>query len=384
MNKKLIILLAYSSFIVHAIPGSMLGVAWPEIQTTFNLPLDALGVLLGMVTVGYFITSIGNGRFLQAVGITPVLLSGWALAALGLVGYVLSPSWGVLLIGGMLLGMGGGVIDAGLNTYMAATFGPREMNWMHASFGLGATIGPLIMSAFVTAGLTWRHSYGFAALLHGLMFLAFLFTARQWRLDPVYEAGESKKRVSNRRTLRMPIVWFGLLLYFLYVSVEVTAGQWSFTLFTQSRHIPDVRASAWISFYWGALTVGRLLIGLMVERLGTMRTLRISMGGVLLGTLILSVPLPATSFIGLALMGFSCAAIFPLLTSDTPQRVGPAHAPNTVGFQIAASSLGLALLPGLAGVLADSIGLETVGPFLVVLALLMWGAYELMLWYIAH
>ena len=379
MNKKLIILLAFASFVVHAMSGSMLGVAWPKMQMAFGVPLDALGILLLVITGGYFVSSLGNGRLLQTFGIAPVLLIAWASAAVGLIGYTLAPSWGMLLVSGLLLGLGGGIIDAAINTYMAATFGPREMNWLHASFGVGATVAPLIIPAFSAIGLTWRYSYGFLAVIHTAMFIAILVTACQWRLEPVYETETSKVQVSGRRTLHLPIVWMGLLLYFLYVSVEVTTGQWTFTLFTQSRHIPDFRASSWVSFYWGSLTLGRLLIGFTVEHLGTVRALRASMVGVLLGTIILSVPLPATSFIGLILVGFSCAAIFPLLTSDTPQRVGKAHAANTVGFQIAASSLGLATMPGIAGVLADNVGLETFGPFLAILALLMWGVYEMML-----
>jgi len=64
------------------------------------------------------------------------------------------------------------------------------------------------------------------------------------------------------------------------------------------------------------------------------------------------------------LIGFSLAPLFPSLISITPRRVGAAHAANTIGFQVAAGGVGVALLPGFAGVLAESLGLEIVGPFL--------------------
>jgi fucose permease len=70
-------------------------------------------------------------------------------------------------------------------------------------------------------------------------------------------------------------------------------------------------------------------------------------------------------FLGLALIGFSLAPLFPLLISHTPKRLGAAHAPNAIGFQVAAAGLGLSLVPGLAGVLAESLGLEIIGPFLL-------------------
>ena len=36
---------------------------------------------------------------------------------------------------------------AALNAHAARHFGARDINWMHASYGLGATIGPLLVTA---------------------------------------------------------------------------------------------------------------------------------------------------------------------------------------------------------------------------------------------
>jgi fucose permease len=77
------------------------------------------------------------------------------------------------------------------------------------------------------------------------------------------------------------------------------------------------------------------------------------------------------SFLGLALLGFFMAPLFPLSISDTPHLVGVEHAPNAIGFQISAASLGFATLPGLAGLLAERLGLEVIGPILVAFAVAM-------------
>jgi fucose permease len=99
------------------------------------------------------------------------------------------------------------------------------------------------------------------------------------------------------------------------------------------------------------------------------------MVGALCGSVLIWTPavLPSLhlpiSFLGLALLGFAIAPIFPLSISDTPHLVGREHAPNAIGFQVAAASLGIAILPGLAGVLAQRLSLEVIGPFLVLLSL---------------
>jgi fucose permease len=63
------------------------------------------------------------------------------------------------------------------------------------------------------------------------------------------------------------------------------------------------------------------------------------------------------------------APIFPGLISSTSQRVGQRHAGNTIGIQISAAALGSALLPSLAGFLAQRTSLEII-PVLLCVSLL--------------
>jgi fucose permease len=75
--------------------------------------------------------------------------------------------------------------------------------------------------------------------------------------------------------------------------------------------------------------------------------------------------------IGLMLIGLFNAPVFPILISLTPERVGTAQAGQVIGLQISAAMIGGALISGLAGVLADYIGLEVIPKFFVVIAALL-------------
>ena len=106
-------------------------------------------------------------------------------------------------------------------------------------------------------------------------------------------------------------------------------------------------------------------------------SLRASLIGILCGAaLVWSNAFNLLSFLGLALMGFAFAPLFPLLQLETPRRLGPRHAANAIGFQVAAAGLGMGLLPSFAGVLADRLSLETVGPFLFAGAVAMFVVHE--------
>jgi fucose permease len=82
------------------------------------------------------------------------------------------------------------------------------------------------------------------------------------------------------------------------------------------------------------------------------------------------------SFLGLALMGFSLAPVFPSLIATTPERLGLTHTANGVGFQVAGAALGGAAVPSLFGLLADTAGVEWLGPYLFVAAALQLALYE--------
>jgi hypothetical protein len=79
----------------------------------------------------------------------------------------------------------------------------------------------------------------------------------------------------------------------------------------------------------------------------------------------------------IAVYGFMLAPIWALMVTYLQERLGPLHGANAIGFVVAAAGLGIGILPGLAGVLAERSSLEVVPVILFVLAIAMAGLYEL-------
>ena len=383
-NKLLLVVIAYAGFVLLGLSGGLLGVAWPSVQDTFGLSLDAVGTLLLASTSGYLVSSFVSGPVALRVGSGTLFAVGGVLGLAGMVGYGLAPAWWLMVLLGFVGGLGSGSIDAGLNAYFARHHRPSLMNWLHACFGLGATFGPIVMTALLGADLSWRWGYGATGVLFGVLALAFGLTRTRWgSLAPASAGAESEPPAANMGvadTLRLSLVWLGIAIFLVYAGIEVSAGQWAYSLFTESRSVTESAAGMWVSVYWGSLTVGRMVFGSAVGRLGVVRVLRLSMLGVLCGAgMLWWNGADLVSFLGLALMGFAQAPIFPLLVSITPKRVGDEHAANAIGFQVAAAGLGVGILPGLAGILAAKLGLEIVGPFLLVASIIMLLLHEVLI-----
>jgi fucose permease len=377
-KKYLLIALIYVAFISLGLPDGLLGVAWPEMRDSFSLPLDALGIILIGSTTGYLLSSFFNGFFMRKIGVAVLLALSCLASALALIGYTLVPVWWLLPLLAVLAGLGAGAIDAGLNTYVEKNFNEGLMQWLHASFGVGVTIGPIIMSSAIKYFDSWRVGYLIVGSAQILLALTFALTLSLWQ-DPkkASKAAEqsNKKRGKNKQqeikmfeTFKYFPALLSVLLFFIYTGIELTLGHWTFTLFTESRGIRTSIAGIWVSVYWGSFTVGRILAGFLAYKFLSRKIAKNAAFLGLFGSALIAINLSKwLSLLGLALTGIAIAPIFPALISSTSYRVGKGHTVNTIGMQISAAGLGGALLPGLAGVLANNISLEIIPVFIIIL-----------------
>lgn len=375
-----VVLMAYAIFILLGVPDGMLGVAWPSMQTTFGVALGQMGILLLATTAGFMVTSFSAGRLIARLGIAHLLTISLVARGLSLIAMGLAPTWWALVAAAFCFGVSSGAIDAGMNTYFAMNLSPRLMNWLHASFGLGATLGPLLMTSLLSAGIVWRWGYVILGSAHALMAVWVLLRANQWQLQDNERAANQPAIVhrSYRATLSRPIVWVNIALFFFYTGTEVGAGNWAFTLLTEGRGVPVAVAGFWVSFYWASFTFGRFVFGIIADRINVTNAIRTMIAIAAGGTALLWWnPSDWFSFAGLAIIGFALAPVFPLLISSTPTRLGLTDATNAIGFQVAAASLGIAILPGLAGWLAERTSIEIVPPFLLTTSLIMLALHEM-------
>ena len=139
------LLLACMAYLSVALPASTLGLLWPSMRLSFGQPVGALGILLVFGITASVISSVATGRVRVRTGL--VVAAGTMLIAVALTVEAFAPSLWVMAIGTVLFGLGFGAIDTALNAHAARHFGARDINWMHASYGLGAIIGPLLVTA---------------------------------------------------------------------------------------------------------------------------------------------------------------------------------------------------------------------------------------------
>lgn len=368
-----LLILAFVAFVSLGLPDGVLGVAWPSIRGEFGVEVGQLGWLLLSGMVGYLASSFISGWLVHRIGIGLLLTVSSGLILGVMATFALAGSWWMIVGVGMFAGLGAGAIDAGLNAFAARRFSPTVVNWLHACYGLGATLGPTLMLAAMAGGAGWRMGYTVLAGTLAAMTVAFAVTARRWdgRAEGLPDGGgqspAGRGDARFRAALRQPVVWGGMAWFFVYTGIEVTAGQWTYTLLVEERGFSPQWAGIAVSLYWGCLTVGRIAFGFAASRWSAAVILRICtlLMPPCAAVLWLS-PNPWASIASMAILGFLLAPMFPLMISLTPLRVGEVDSAHAVGFQISAAALGAAVLPALVGAAAQQRGLAAIGPCLLV------------------
>ncbi|WP_078552061.1 MFS transporter [Bacillus alkalicellulosilyticus] len=377
-----LLLIIYLAFISLGLPDSMLGVAWPIMQVDFGAPLETAGLLFMTIASGTIISSLLSGKILKRFGTGKVAFVSTLMTALALLGFAFSPSVTWLFLFAIPLGLGAGAIDAGLNDYVAVHYKAHHMSWLHSFWGVGATLGPVIMAYTISGQNSWSNGYLIIAGIQFLLVLILLFSLPLWNRNKQNIEASSQQEIEDTtadeyaivKPLQVRGVKWALTVFLFYCGIEATVGLWGSSYLVQVRDLPAEVAAQFVSMYYGGITVGRFITGFITFKVSN-RTLILS-GQLLafIGAILLFLPLPTTLLlVGFVLVGLGLAPIFPCMIHLTPIRFGKTHSQTIMGYQMAVAYTGTTFLPPLLGFIASysTIGIFPVFVVLMVAAMLI-------------
>ncbi len=351
----------YLGFLSLGLPDGTLGVAWPQMHQTLALPIGLAGPLLLFVTLLAAGSSFASGGMERILGVGPMVMISCLLTAVGLalIGQAQNLSW--LVVAAVPLGLGAGAVDAGLNGYVAKHYEARHMNWLHAFWGLGATLGPLVVASCLGSVEGWRSGYWWIAAIQLSFVAVFAVTLGWWRELPVRkiqapgsEAMDGDEPVMGANSEAGVL---SALVFTLYVGVEITFGLWIATSLVETRGATLGGAGFWGGAYFGSIALGRVLTGFVVERWGNRRVVS---GGALVALVGAGLwLLPGPGWVGglaVLLVGAGFAPIYPGMMHEVPRRFAPSAVQTMIGRQTSAAYVGGAVVPAGSGWLVQQWG----------------------------
>jgi fucose permease len=373
------LLIAFFALLLIGASDGGRGILLPSIGTHYHVSMAQLGLFYVAITVGYTVTAFGSGLMIERFRLRRVLLGGavcfilsqWLMSSM--------PPFAVVFIALLVQGCGIAFLDIGLNSFISMLPAKRIwLNDLHASYGAGALIGPVIASGILAIALPWSAAYVLWAFLGVVLLIGLAAIFRRGSLRDAPSTTHELNQRTLLTTIRIPLIWKGVLLLILYGGVEVSLGAWSYTFLTEGRG-GALLLMAWVvSGFWASFTLGRFVVARVAAKikwaqpLDDLLLIRCCLAGAGAGLLLAWLaPTSAGAAVGLWLTGLSIGPIYPTtiaaLSNFLPHRL----VASAIGVIASIGGLGGAIFPWLAGIFLQAAGPTALPLFALGLVLIM-------------
>lgn len=378
---SLLLAIIYIAFISLGLPDSLLGSAWPVMHNQLDVSLSYAGVVSMIISAGTIISSLMSDWLTRKFKTGFVTVISVMMTAIALFGFSVSNSFIAICLWAVPYGFGAGAIDAALNNYVAINYKSRHMSWLHCFWGVGASISPYIMSYSLTGGYGWNYGYRVVSIIQIVLTVILFFSLPMWTKA---NKGNDKNTIDSnsektseplglKNALKIKGVKMVLITFFGYCALESTAGLWASSYLVEYRGIDLEIAARFASLFYLGITFGRLLSGFISEKFGDKQLIRYGLLTILFGVVLLAIPgiSNTIALVGLVIIGFGCAPVYPSIIHATPVNFGEENSQAIIGIQMASAYTGTTLMPPLFGFIANNINIGLYPLYLLIFSVLM-------------
>ena len=345
----------------------------------FNVPVSYAGAIFMIISAGTIFSSLQSDRLTKSFGTGKVTAFSVLMTAIALWGFSISSSYWMLISWAIPYGLGAGSVDASLNNYVALHYKSHHMSWLHCMWGIGASIGPYIMSFALVNGQTWNMGYLYISLIQVALTVIIMLSLPLWKkpfiindIQEVDVGNEKNKALTLKEIVNIPGAKQVMIMFFCYCALEQTAGLWASSYLVLQHGFDLEVATSYGSLFFIGITVGRAISGFITMKLKDKEMIYLGQGIILIGIIIMCLPLGhQVSLIGLVTIGLGCAPIYPCIIHSTPTNFGKNKSQAVIGVQMASASVGNLLMPPLFGIIANHISVRVFPIYLLLILIIM-------------
>lgn len=400
---SLLLAVIYLTFISLGLPDSLLGTAWPVMHVDLAAPIAAQGLISVIISCCTIVSSLLTARLVHRLGTGRLTALSVALTAGAILGFSTTNAFWQLCLIAIPYGLGAGAIDSALNNHVALNYGARHMSWLHCCWGIGASVGPLVMGRALASPLSWHAGYLVIGFIQAAIAAILLFSLPLWKTTgtepangddedaPAHASSERprdkdalngqalssgmtdarpplNRPLTNRELLKLPGAVASIGSFGFYCALEGSIGLWIASYLVMVRSIDTATAASIVAQFFMGITIGRLVSGFAAQWLISENQIRIGQG-LIAGGLICLLVLDGAVAAGIAilLMGLGCAPIYPSIVALTPKRFGAKASQGLVSLQMACAYAGSMLVPPIFGIAAGAGGAALIPIMIAVL-----------------
>jgi FHS family L-fucose permease-like MFS transporter len=378
-NRYMVYLVLFMFFVISLITNA-LGPILPDIIRSFHVSLSAAGLLIFSFFIAYGVMSIPAGFLVERFKEKPLMIAALAATMLGSLGFAVHPVYGSAMVSLFVIGAGMATLQVAINPLLRTAGGEEHFAFNEVLaqllFGCASFISPQIYSYLVlNLSSTSRVSSPVLTVLRRITPVALPWVSLYWIFAAVgfaavvsvlmsrfprvqHSAEERLGTLQIYKTLaQKPLVWLYFSAIFAYVGCEQGTANWLSQFLSQYHNVdPHTTGAQVVSWFWGLMTAGCLVGGMLLRVFDSRRVLIAAASGALVSlalALFGSGPLVLFAF---PTVGFFASVMWPILISLALNSVAEYHGSFT-GI-LATGIVGGAVMPVIIGRIGDQFGLR--------------------------
>ncbi|AQU77066.1 MFS transporter [Priestia megaterium] len=368
LDRQQIKLWRLSIYFIFALPGFSMA-SWvsrtPTIRDALGATTAQMGWIIFGMAVGSIVGLMSASHLIAHKGGRFVMVTGLVISSIGLIIVGVGGSWIInsiiVFLGLAIFGFGNGICDVAMNVEGTAVEGVTKKSLLtgfHAAFSVGTLFGAIVGSVATKSGVPVPLHLTFVSvvIVLSIIFLSRfvpLGTGKEDNSDSNGTSMSARERMAvwkEPRTILISIIVLGMAF------AEGSANDWLPLIMVDGYNVTPTIGSFAFGLFVAAMTVGRAIGGLLLDRLGRVLVLRISALLAIVGLLIVIFGGSYTfATIGIVLWGLGAAFGFPVGLSaagDDPRGVAArVSAVATAGY------LAFLVGPPFLGFVGEMIGL---------------------------
>ena len=345
----------FYAFFIFGFVDNLKGPTLPALLRDLNFSYSQGGTILFSAYLGFMVATLLTGVLADAAGVKTVLLLAGVCLTVGLAAFSLMSAFWLLALALFVVGLGLGAIEVGGNSLIVDLHQfnrGRYLNWLAVFHGVGSFLVPLYAAQLLSAAFTWRQVYQSAIIL-AIGLAIFFLVVKYPRTRPADGGLNLRTLFAAGLTWRMG--WFYLLIA-VYVAAEIGIAAWIVEYLQEVKGFSIGASSLYLSLFFAAIMVGRLVGSFFVERIGYLNIMLVATAASIVTLTVGIFGPPALTFL-IPLTGLFFSIMFPTATAAV-SSLQVANMGAILGVLFTFGGLGGALGPWLIGVSADVIGLE--------------------------
>lgn len=292
-------------------------------QEDFGISELQIGFVLSLNSVGFLLAASFAGLLVRRIGLRAACFL--AFGGMAVSGVLLGASNGYVPFAAsfFVLNLWNGLLEIGLALLSARIFTRNTgfmMNLSHFFYGLSSTGAPLAATFLMGWSFAGASPLGWQGMFVAMMALCLLpaLPAAAAKFPKPANGGEDAPS-SWRDYAKDPIAWFIVVVLSLGVTAELAVGGWLVIYLEKMYGWTNARASGMLSAFFLCFMLARLLLGVVTDKLGYIRSIVLfsAFSGLCTSAAVLAGEPLAVLF---ALSGIGIAMVYPTMMAFVARR----------------------------------------------------------------